>query len=80
MDAESVAIYNMKENEISENTWIAEINITFKFDGSYSPIGPINDQWIDNLYQGSPIGFLMTKDGNTYTFQSRYNTANGLSN
>ena len=49
----------------------------FQYQGTLSPIGSIEGQWIDILYQASPIGFLLTKDGTEYTLQSRYYTANG---
>ena len=44
----------------------------YKNEGILSPVGPSNGEWIDILYQASPIGFLMTKDGNSYSLQSRY--------
>jgi hypothetical protein len=65
------AEYNLTEEEISETFWIAEISVSFQFDGMYSLIGIAHKQWIDILYQGSRIGFLLQKDGNTYTWQSR---------
>ena len=63
IDAETAAIYSLREEEIS---------VSYKYEGILSPVGPSNGEWIDILYQASPIGFLMTKDGNSYSLQSRY--------
>lgn len=65
-------IYSLKDEEISPDTWIVEIAVSYKYEGTLSPIGPSNGEWIDVLYQASPIGFLMTKEGNSYSLQSRY--------
>lgn len=72
MDVETAAIYNLQEEEKSENTWVVEIYVRYRYEGILSPIGPSNGEWIDVLYQASPIGFLMTKDDNSYSLQSRY--------
>ena len=72
MDVETAAIYFLKEEEISPDTWIVEISVSYKSEGILSPVGPSNGEWIDVLNQASPIGFLMTKDGNSYSLQSRY--------
>ncbi len=72
IDVETAAIYFLKEEEISPDTWIVEISVSYKYEGILSPVGPSNGEWIDVLYQASPIGFLMTKDGNSYSLQSRY--------
>lgn len=72
MDEETAAIYFLKEEEILPDTWIVEISVSYKYEGTLSPIGPSNGDWIDILYQGSPVGFLMTKEGNSYSLQSRY--------
>lgn len=72
MDKETAAIYFLKDEEISPNTWVVEITVSYKYEGTLSPIGPSNGEWIDVLYQASPIGFLMTKEGNSYSLQSRY--------
>lgn len=72
IDKETAAIYFLKEEEISPDTWIVEIAVSYKYEGTLSPVGPSNGEWIDVLYQASPIGFLMTKDGNSYSLQSRY--------
>lgn len=77
MDEDTAATYLLQPSEISENTWIMEIEVMFQYQGTLSPIGSIEGQWIDVLYQASPIGFLLTKDGTEYTLQSRYYTANG---
>jgi len=72
VDEETAAIYALRDNEISEETWIVEISVLYKYEGVLSPIGPSNGEWIDVLYQASPIGFLMEKDGDTYSLQPRY--------
>lgn len=76
MDEDTAAIYLLQPSEISKNTWIMEIDVMFQYQGTLSPIGSIEGEWIDVLYQASPIGFLLTKDGTEYTLQSRYYTAN----
>jgi len=72
MDTEVKSIYNLNNNEIDNNRWIVEIGVQYKYEGIVSPIGPSNNEWIDILYQASPVGFLLTKDGNSYSFQSRF--------
>lgn len=72
MDKETAAIYFLKDEEISPDTWVVEIAVSYKYEGTLSPIGPSNGEWIDVLYQASPVGFLMAKDGNSYSLQSRY--------
>lgn len=76
MDSETACIYALKESEISADTWIVEISVLYKYEGIMSPIGPSNHAWIDVLYQGSPIDFLLKRDGETYSLQSRYEPAN----
>jgi len=74
MSAELSDIYFLLEDEISENAWIVKISVSYRFEGTISPIGspPPNGIWIDELYQASPIDFLMTKHSDTYSLQSRY--------
>ena len=72
MDEETAAIYFLKDEEISPDTWVVEIAVSYKYEGTLSPIGPSNGEWIDVLYQASPVGFLMAKEGNSYSLQSRY--------
>ena len=72
MDKETAAIYFLKDEEISPDTWVVEIAVSYKYEGTLSPIGPSNGEWIDVLYQASPVGFLMAKEGNSYFLQSRY--------
>lgn len=72
MDKETAAIYFLKDEEISPDTWVVEIAVSYKYEGTLSPIGPSNGEWIDVLYQASPVGFLMTKEGNSHSLQSRY--------
>ncbi len=77
MDAETALVYFLQEHEIGENTWIVEIDVTYQFEGVMSPIGSVENQWIKTLYTGSQIGFLLTREDDGYTMQSRYITANG---
>lgn len=70
--------YALQEWENSDNTWVIEPSASYRFEGTISPIGDggsiPSDQWVTGLYQGSRIGFLMTKKGDTYTFRSRLYT------
>lgn len=50
-------------------------DISFQYEGVISPIGSADQRWIDGLYQGSPIGFLLTRNGTEYTMRSRYSGA-----
>ena len=72
MDKETAAIYFLKDEEISPDTWVVEIAVSYKYEGTLSPIGPSNGEWIDVLYQASPVGFLMAKEGNSYSLKSIY--------
>ena len=72
MDEETRAVYDLRPEELCENTWIVEIAVEYQYEGTLSPIGPSSGQWIDVLYQASPVGFLMTKSGESYTLRSRY--------
>lgn len=75
MDRESADIYVLRPSEISKDTWIVEIDVSFQYEGVISPIGSADQRWIDILYQGSPIGFLLTRNGTEYTMRSRYSGA-----
>jgi hypothetical protein len=75
MDRESADIYVLRPSEISKDTWIVEIDVSFQYEGVISPIGSADQRWIDSLYQGSPIGFLLTRNGTEYTMRSRYSGA-----
>ena len=68
----SVMPTSQMDKEISPDTWVVEIAVSYKYEGTLSPIGPSNGEWIDVLYQASPVGFLMAKEGNSYSLQSRY--------
>ena len=75
MDRESADIYVLRPSEISKDTWIVEIDVSFQYEGVISPIGSADQRWIDSLYQSSPIGFLLTRNGTEYTMRSRYSGA-----
>lgn len=75
MDSESADIYMLQASEISKDTWVVEIDVTFQYKGVISPIGSAEHQWVSGLYQGSPVGFLLTRNGLEYTMRSRYNDA-----
>ncbi|MBR2095819.1 MAG: hypothetical protein IJ908_09495 [Fibrobacter sp.] len=72
MEMETREIYALRDQEIAENTWIVEIHVEYQYEGTMTPMGPGQGQWIDVLYQSSPIGFLMTRSQSHYTMQSRY--------
>lgn len=74
MDKETADIYFLQDYERAINTWIMEIDVMFQYEGILSPIGSVENEWIDGLYQASPIGFLLVyKDSEAeYTMQSRY--------
>lgn len=71
MDEETRSLYFLSGDEIGENKWIVEISVEYKYDGVKSPMGPASGEWIDILYQGSPMGFLMVRDGNDYSLRPR---------
>ena len=73
VDEETAGIYDLAEDELVENAWIVKICAPFLYEGTLSPVGSsAGDQWIDILYQGSPVDFLMRRGGDQYTLQSRY--------
>ena len=67
MDKETRAIYFLSDSEIAENKWVVEIEVQYKYEGIKSPLGPSNGEWIDVLFPGSPVGFLLTREGNGYS-------------
>lgn len=71
MDTETAAIYRLQDYERNEHCWIMEIDVEFQYEGTLSPVGSMENVWIDTLYQSSPIGFLVRQDGHTFTMQSR---------
>ena len=77
MDEETARIYALQPSEIDERAWIVEIKVKFQYEGTISPIGSAEGQWIGELYQSSPVGFLLIQNGSEYTMQSRYLTVNG---
>ena len=72
--------YRLADDEIAENTWIVDFDARYLFAGTVSPIGhrpeadPEKDsaEWIFPMYEGSRVGFLMTKNGSEYTLRSRW--------
>ena len=72
VDGETAAIYGLGEEEIGEDLWLVEPSASFRYTGVVSPIGPDRgERWIDTLYQGSRIGFLLTRTPEGYTLRSR---------
>lgn len=70
--------YGLSEAELGENTWIVEFNMEYRFEGVLHgpPVGPSTglpeDYWVEEVHQGSPVGFLLTRDGDEFTLRSRY--------
>ena len=69
--------YQPVDGEMGENTWIVELRMEYRWDGVLMgpPYGPSighEDYWADMVHQGSPRGFLLTRNGNEFTLQSRY--------
>ena len=70
--------YGLAEAELGENTWIVEFNMEYRFEGVLHgpPVGPSTglpeDYWVEQVHQGSPVGFLLTRNGDEFTLQSRY--------
>ena len=73
MDGETAAIYGLAWEELREDMWLVDLQARFRYTGVISPMGPSEgDRWCDQLHQGSPIGFLLTKTEMGYTLQSRH--------
>lgn len=72
MDDLWVAIYDLEPWEISDDTWIVKIHVTYKYEGIVSPIGSIENEWIYPLVEGSAVDFLLTRNRTEYTMRSRY--------
>ena len=74
-DPEIQANYYLSEGEISDHTWIVEIQVEYQYEGYISPIGighgDRDDMWFTSLIQGGPTGFLLTQADGEYTFYSR---------
>ena len=67
--------YGLKDSERADNSWIVEIRVRFQYEGVLDPAGPGVGQWMENLHQGSPVGFLLTYSDGVYTMQSRTGAA-----
>lgn len=72
MSEESVVDYRLQDDEIGADRWVVQIDVEYRYEGIISPAGPGVGQWLDFLWQGSPVDFLLCRDGNTFTMQSRY--------
>ena len=72
MSEASILDYRLRDDEIGADRWIARIDVEYRYEGIISPAGPGVGQWLDFLWQGSPVDFLLCRDGNTFTLQSRY--------
>ena len=71
----SVYNYNLKDSEIGEDHWIVEFTMEYRWTGVLHdpPAGPGNgDYWMEQVHQGSPVGFLLTRDGDEFILRSRY--------
>lgn len=76
--------YAMSAEEIGEHTWLVELEMEYRWTGLLHdpPAGPGDnlpeDVWVSQVCQGSPgIGFLLTRNGNEFTLQSRYGKVRG---
>ena len=70
-DSTVQSMYHLQDEEVSENSWIVEIDVEFKYEGVISPIGTSCGQWCTSLIQGGPVGFLLVRTSSEYTFQVR---------
>lgn len=71
----SVYNYNLKDSEIGEDHWIVEFTMEYRWIGILHdpPAGPGNgEHWMEQVHQGSPVGFLLTRDGDKFILRSRY--------
>lgn len=70
--------YGLKDSEIGENHWIVEFGMEYRWTGMLHnpPAGPggylPEGTWFDQVGQGSPVGFLLTRDGDEFVLRSRY--------
>ena len=64
--------YGLKDSERADNSWIVEIRVRFQYEGVLDPAGRGVGQWMEQLHQGSPVGFLLTYNDGIYTMQSRW--------
>lgn len=72
MDDLWAAIFDLKPWEISDDTWIVKIDVSYKYEGIVDPIGNIENEWIYPLVEGSAVDFLLTRNRTEYTMRSRY--------
>ncbi|MGN0985889.1 MAG: M56 family metallopeptidase [Candidatus Enterenecus sp.] len=78
LDEAEIFNYQPVDGEVGENTWIVELMMEYRWDGVLDdpPYGPSTslpeNYWIDMVHQGSPRGFLLTRNGNEFTLQSRH--------
>lgn len=76
-DEIAIGIWNLQKKEIGRNKWIVQIQVEYQFEGELSPVGHSDwipdDYWMENLYQSSPVDFILVKSiWGTYTLQSRW--------
>lgn len=79
MSEASIFDYRLRDDEIGADRWIVQIDVEYRYEGILSPAGPGVGQWIDFLWQGSPVDFLLCRDENTFTMQSRYRAEERMS-
>lgn len=73
----SVHNYNLKDSEIGADHWIVEFTMEYRWIGILHapPAGPGDgEHWMEQVHQGSPVGFLLTREGDEFVLQSRYST------
>ncbi|MBE6919233.1 MAG: hypothetical protein E7469_06080 [Ruminococcaceae bacterium] len=71
LSADMRGAYGLQSEEIGPNMWLVEINASYRYEGTISPVGPGGGQWFDQLTHGGPYGWLLCRVGGEYTLQTR---------
>ena len=58
--------------EIGEDRWLVAVGVSFRYCGFLDTFGSGVGQWMTQLYQGSPVDFLLTLKDGVFTLQSRW--------
>lgn len=77
MDESERDSYGLVESEIGEGSWVVDIGVTYQYEGFIDTFGYSSGQWVEYLYQGDPIGFLLIEEEGQFTLQSRWETVRG---